>query len=151
MDFDAGKRVSKAMREANKAIMEICGEDFLVACYRYMSSVRMHENARAAGMSQLDQIIYGFYPYKSYKSILSETYRADAAYDIVYGQFDDFKNDIAAMSSHCMSDEEITAHITFLSSICQNLNMLNLSINLMSECFAIVSGKRSDLAEYIGV
>lgn len=150
LDFEAGKRVGAAMREANKYLMEKCGKDVLVACYGYQVSQKGQEYAGAAGMSTIDRIRYGLYPYESYESILSEIYRDETALDLVYGQFEDFGSDIVSMGSYCGSYDEFTAHIEVLSAICQNLNMIELSINLMSECFAVVAADRPDLAEYVG-
>lgn len=150
LDFEAGKRAGAAMREANKHLMEKYGKDVLVACYGYQVFQKGREYAGAAGKSIIDRISQGLYPYESYESILSEIYRDEAALDLVYGQFEDFSSDIVSMGSYCGSYDEFTAHIEVLSAICQNLNMIELSINLMSECFAVVAADRPDLAEYVG-
>lgn len=150
LDFEAGKRVGAAMREANKDLMEKCGKDVLVACYGHQVSLKGQEYALTAGKSIIDLIRHGLYPYESYESILSEIYRDEAALDLVYGQFEDFRSDIVDMSSYCGSYEEFTAEIDVLSAICLNLNMIDLSIYLMSECLSVVAADRPDLAEYVG-
>ena len=150
LDLETGKRVCDAMSDADRSIMEKYGEDVLVSCYGHMVAVNSQEYGWAAGVSQVDRIRYGLYPYESYSGILTEIYKDRAALNLVYGQFVDFGADVGEISSHYASDEELTAHIMTLSSICQHLNMIDLSICLMSECLSVVAADRPDLAEYVG-
>ena len=151
LDYESGKIIISATRNANESLLKSIGEFNLVDCYKHhVENIIQNDQLSKQVNRKIDSIRYGVYPYKRYNGIVAESFKDEAILDLIYGKFNEFKTQISQFTRYCTSYDELAAHTIGVASVCQNLDMIDLSINLMAECFFAVSKDRPDLAELVG-